>query len=175
MRNLKVKIKRLSDNAVIPTYAHTTDAGLDLVATSKTLDEYGNVVYGTGIALEIPDGYVGLVFPRSSNHKKYLFLTNSVGVIDSGYRGEITFKYKPSVMVGVYEKLKDRLLQLLLGSRRSQKHGGIYTEIWHLCEYAVGDRVGQLVILPYPKVEFKEVNELSASDRCTGGYGSTGK
>ena len=92
MRNLKVKIKRLSDNAVIPTYAHATDAGMDLVATSKTIDEYGNVVYGTGIALEIPNGYVGLVFPRSSNSKKHLLLTNSVGVIDSGYRGEVTFK-----------------------------------------------------------------------------------
>ena len=53
MRNLKVKIKQLNGNAVIPTYAHATDAGMDLVATSKTIDEYGNVVYGTGIALEI--------------------------------------------------------------------------------------------------------------------------
>ena len=175
MRNLKVKIKRLSDNAVIPTYAHATDAGMDLVATSKTIDEYGNVVYGTGIALEIPNGYVGLVFPRSSNSKKHLLQTNSVGVIDSGYRGEVTFKYRPSVMTVCYIKLKDRLAQLLLGSRRSQKRRGVHTETWHLSEYEVGDRVGQLIIIPYPKVEFEEVNKLSASDRGTGGYGSTGK
>ena len=175
MRNLKVKIKRLNDNAVIPTYAHATDAGMDLVATSKTIDEYGNVVYGTGIALEIPNGYVGLVFPRSSNSKKHLLLTNSVGVIDSGYRGEVIFKYRPSVMTVCYIKLKDRLAQLLLGSRRSQKRRGVHTDTWHLYEYEVGDRVGQLIILPYPRVEFEEVNKLSASDRGTGGYGSTGK
>ena len=176
MKQLKVKIKRLSDNAVIPTYAHTTDAGLDLVATSKTIDEYGNVVYGTGIALEIPNGYVGLVFPRSSNSKKHLLLTNSVGVIDSGYRGEVTFKYRPPMTV-CYEKLKDRLARLLLGVRRKAHCGDVDVESWHLnnYEYAVGDRVGQLIILPYPKVEFEEVEKLSDSDRGTGGYGSTGK
>lgn len=175
MKQLKVNIKRLSDNAVIPTYAHATDAGMDLVATSKTIDEYGNVVYGTGIALEIPDGYVGLVFPRSSNSKKHLLLTNSVGIIDSGYRGEIMFKYRSSAITVCYRKFKDRLAQLLLGSRRSQKRRGVHTETWHLSEYEVGDRVGQLIILPYPRVEFEETNELSASDRGTGGYGSTGK
>lgn len=87
------------------------------------------------------------------------------------------FKYRPSVMVGSYKKLKDRLAQLLFGSRRSPKHGGVHTETWHFYEYeyAVGDHIGQLIILPYPKVEFEETNELSASDRGTGGYGSTGK
>lgn len=175
MRHLQVKIKRLGDNAVIPTYAHTTDAGLDLVATSKTTDEYGNVVYGTGIALEIPEGYVGLVFPRSSNSKKHLLLTNSVGIIDSGYRGEVTFKYRPSITGVLYKRFKDRLVRLLLGARRTAKYREVYTETWRLFEYEVGDRVGQLIILPYPKVEFEEVNELSASDRGTGGYGSTGK
>ena len=174
MKNLKVKIKRLSDNAVIPTYAHATDAGMDLVATSKTIDEYGNVVYGTGIALEIPEGYVGLVFPRSSNSKKHLLLTNSVGVLDSGYRGEVTFKYRPPMAV-CYKKLKDRLVRLLLGARRTAKYREVDTETWHLFEYEVGDRIGQLIILPYPKVEFDETDELSASDRGTGGYGSTGK
>lgn len=174
MKNLKLKIKRLNEDAVIPAYAHATDAGMDLVATSKTIDEYGNVVYGTGIALEIPNGYVGLVFPRSSNSKKYLLLTNSVGVIDSGYRGEVTFKYRPSVMTVCYRKLKDRLAQLLLGSQRSQKRRGVHTETWHLSEYEVGDRIGQLIILPYPKVNFEEVEELSDSDRGTNGYGSTG-
>lgn len=174
METLIVKIKRLNENAVIPAYAHATDAGLDLVATSKTIDEYGNVVYGTGIALEIPEGYVGLVFPRSSNCKKHLLLTNSVGVIDSGYRGEVTFKYRPPMVV-CYKKLKDRLARLLLGARRTAKCRGVDTETWHLFEYEVGDRVGQLIILPYPKVEFEEVEKLSDSDRGTGGYGSTGK
>jgi dUTP pyrophosphatase len=100
-------------------------------------------VYGTGLAFEIPQGYVGLVFPRSSNAKKDLWLTNSVGVIDSGYRGEVMFKYRPV-------SYKER-------------------------EYAVGERVGQLIIMPYPHIEFEEVNTLSESERSTGGYGSSGK
>lgn len=68
-------------------YAKDGDAGIDLIATSKTYDEHGNVVYGTNRAFEIPKGYVGLLFPRSSNSKKDLILSNSVGVVDSGYRG----------------------------------------------------------------------------------------
>lgn len=140
---MKVKIKRLTPNSVIPTYAKEGDAGLDLTATSKFVDESGNVVYGTGLAFEIPQGYVGLVFPRSSNAKKDLWLTNSVGVIDSGYRGEVTFKYRPI-------SFKER-------------------------EYAVGERVGQLIIMPYPHIEFEEADELSESERSTGGYGSSGK
>ena len=140
---MKVKIKRLTPNSVIPTYAKEGDAGLDLTATSKFVDESGNVVYGTGLAFEIPQGYVGLVFPRSSNAKKDLWLTNSVGVIDSGYRGEVMFKYRPI-------SFKER-------------------------EYVVGERVGQLIIMPYPHIEFEEADELSESERSTGGYGSSGK
>ena len=91
---MQVNIKRLNENAVIPTYAKHGDAGMDLTATSKSYDDHGNVVYGTGLAFEIPMGYVGYVFPRSSNAKKDLILSNSVGVIDSGYRGEVIFKFK---------------------------------------------------------------------------------
>lgn len=80
---MKVKIKKLSPNAVIPQYAKQGDAGLDLTATSKEYDEHGNVVYGTSLAIEIPPGYVGLLFPRSSNAKYDLLNTNAVGVIDS--------------------------------------------------------------------------------------------
>lgn len=140
---MKVRIKKLDPNAVIPTYAKEGDAGLDLTATSKCVDTSGNVVYGTGLAFEIPQGYVGLVFPRSSNAKKDLWLTNSVGVIDSGYRGEVMFKYRPV-------SFKER-------------------------EYMVGERVGQLIIMPYPHIEFEEADELSESERSTGGYGSSGK
>lgn len=140
---MKVRIMKLINNAVIPTYAKMGDAGLDLTAVSKTKDDSGNVVYGTGLAFEIPQGYVGLVFPRSSNAKKDLWLTNSVGVIDSGYRGEVMFKYRPV-------SFKER-------------------------EYAVGERVGQLIIMPYPHIEVEEADELSESERSTGGYGSSGK
>ena len=80
---MKVKIKKIHPDAVIPKYAKAGDAGLDLTAVSMEIDEYGNICYGTGLAFEIPEGYVGLVFPRSSNCKKGLMLTNCVGVIDS--------------------------------------------------------------------------------------------
>jgi dUTP pyrophosphatase len=140
-----VKIKKLHENAVIPAYAKPGDAGLDLTATSVVTDEYGNVVYGTGLAIEIPYGYAGLLFPRSSNSKVDLYLTNHVGVVDSGYRGEIMFKYRPI----------DGLVESKI--------------------YQVGDRVGQIVILPYPSVSFEEVEQLSTTERGEGGYGSTGK
>ena len=80
---MKVKIKKLNENAVIHSYSKQGDAGMDLVATSKIFDKYGNVEYGTGLAMEIPEGHVGLIFPRSSISKKDLALTNAVGVIDS--------------------------------------------------------------------------------------------
>ena len=80
---MKVKIKKLCENAVIPSYANPGDAGMDLVATSRMFDKYGNVEYGTGLAMEIPEGYVGLIFPRSSICKQDLSLSNAVGVIDS--------------------------------------------------------------------------------------------
>lgn len=137
---LNIKIKKLHKDAVIPTKAHATDAGCDLYATSCHYDN-GLIIYGTGIAVEIPEGYVGLVFPRSSIANTHLTLSNSVGVIDSGYRGEVMAKFRK-------------------GGTRG---------------YNVGDRIAQLIILPYPEVVFEEAEELSESDRGTGGYGSSGK
>lgn len=144
---MKVKIKKLSEKAVVSQYSKNGDAGLDLVATSKTYDDNGNAVYGTSLALEIPKGYVGLLFPRSSNSKMDLLLSNSVGVIDSGYRGEILFKFKSTIWQGSYG----------FGNN-----------------YEIGDRIGQLIIIPYPNIEFEEVEELSLTERGEGGYGSTG-
>ena len=81
---MKVKIKRLVEDAVIPAYAHDTDAGLDLVATSyEYKDDIHSHVYGTGLAIEIPEGHVGLLFPRSSNRKTDAYMCNHVGVVDS--------------------------------------------------------------------------------------------
>ncbi len=90
---MKVKFKRLSDEAVVPRIAKPGDAGADLTATSvNSYPQY--IEYGTGISVEIPDGYVGLVFPRSSISNKDQVLSNAVGVIDSGYRGEIRARFK---------------------------------------------------------------------------------
>lgn len=83
MKNyLNINIKKLNESAIIPTYAHSEDAGLDLVAINKEVNN-DYIEYGTGLALEIPKGYVGLIFPRSSNSKKDILLANSVGVIDA--------------------------------------------------------------------------------------------
>ena len=142
---MEVKIKKLVETAITPKYAKIGDAGMDLTATSKWYDDDNNVCYGTGIAMEIPKGYVGLVFPRSSNAKQDLILSNSVGVIDSGYRGEITFKFK------------------LVEDRHLAK------------DYNVGDRVGQIIILPYPSIDFIGVEQLSETARGNCGYGSSGK
>ena len=90
---MRVRIKKTHPNAVIPAYANFGDAAVDLVATKVWKDEFGNICYGTGLAMEIPPRFVGLLFPRSSVSKKDLRLANSVGVIDSGYRGEIILKF----------------------------------------------------------------------------------
>lgn len=92
---MKIKFSKLHYDAVQPFKAHPTDAGFDLTAVWAEEDRKRNVVsYHTEIAVEIPEGYVGLLFPRSSVYKHQLQLANSVGVIDSGYRGEIVLKYR---------------------------------------------------------------------------------
>ena len=92
---LEVKFKKLVETAKMPTKAHPTDAGADLTAVSREWNEELKCwIYGTGIATEIPEGYVGLVFPRSSIRKYTLAQCNAVGVIDSSYRGEIMVSYK---------------------------------------------------------------------------------
>ena len=112
---MKVKIKKTHSDSVIPSYAKSGDAGMDLVATSIISEEVFQITYGLGIALEIPEGFVGLVFPRSSIRKTDLSLTNSVGVIDSGYRGELqaTFRKERGVASRKYE-VGDRVVQLMI-------------------------------------------------------------
>jgi dUTP pyrophosphatase len=139
---IDVKIRKVHPDAVIPFRAHATDTGMDVTAISMEMTE-DYVEYDTGLQFQLPEGYAMLIFPRSSNSKKDLWLTNSVGVIDSGYRGEVTFKYRPV-------DLEERI-------------------------YQIGERVGQLIIMPYPNIEFEEVEELGKTERGCGGYGSTGK
>lgn len=249
---LKVKIKKLHKDAVIPSYAKEGDAGMDLTAVSKTYDKYGNTVYDTGLAFEIPKGYVGLLFPRSSNSKTDLRLTNSVGVLDSGYRGSVSFKFKNTIDIfkknyiwikgdtsdqnkpgynnEEFKMVLNKSLPpktvithndfdgLQLEVQRSEythnsENGYItYVKIIHSNSdlffdksllknnvryyitylkkyydktryltlenqnrgYKVGDRIGQIIVLPYPQIEFEEVEELTETDRGEGGFGSTG-
>lgn len=165
---MEVKIKKLHKDAVIPKYAKPGDAGLDLTAIDRKLVKEDSGVeyieYDTGLAIEIPSGYVGLIFPRSSLCSKDLILSNHVGVIDSGYRGSIKAKFKLDV---TYE----RIANIEEKSITYYGAGGLcYSEI-----YAIGERCMQLIILPYPQIEFIEVDELSSTERGSGGYGSTNK
>lgn len=151
---MELKVKRLKENAKLPEYASNGpgNAGLDLTATdSLHTDNY--VEYGTGLSVEIPQGFVGLIFPRSSISNKDLTLTNSVGVIDSNYRGEIRFRFKPAIAWNGNNKFGVR-------------SGFIYN---------VGEKVGQMIIMPIPKIEVVEVEELTETDRGIYGFGSTGK
>lgn len=162
---MKVKFKKLSENAVMPKKAHPTDAGFDLVATSRELDDMGNIVYGTGLAVEIPDGYVGLAFPRSSVSKYNLVMANSTGIIDAHFRGEMKFKFKPTLHA--WENIDEEgNYEILVGG---------FHDAEAVTPYAVGDRIAQLIIMPIPEIEFEEADELTVTDRGAGGYGSTGK
>lgn len=146
LKMLKVKIKKLHENAVIPQYAKPGDAALDLMAVSIEYNTFtGQYTYDTGLAFEIPEGYVGLIFPRSSICKKNLQLSNSVGIGDSQYRGTIKAVFNS---VGPFLANSDSI-------------------------YKVGDRIAQIMILPYPQVQFEEVEELSTTERGIGGFGST--
>lgn len=108
-----IKFKKLNENAITPTYQKIGDAGADLVAISKEeFDDY--IIYGTGIAVEIPFGYFGLIAPRSSVYKKDLILSNSIGIIDSGYRGEIKAIFKKTKENGNYYEIGDRIIQLII-------------------------------------------------------------
>ncbi len=140
---MQVNIKKLHSNAVIPVYSKDGDAGLDLVATEIINEDPFQITYGTGLAMEIPYGFVGLVFPRSSIRKTDLSLTNCVGVIDSGYRGELQATFR--------------------------KEKGVVSK-----KYGIGDRIAQIIIIPYPPIEFNEVTELSNTERGEGRFGSTG-
>ena len=137
---MKVKIKKLHPDAVIPSYAKDGDAGMDLTSVDIEVLDNEHVKYYTGLAIEIPKGYAGFLFPRSSCYKRKQILSNCVGVIDSGYRGEISL-----VMIGT--------------SKYSHN---------------IGERIGQLIIMPYPQIEFEQVKRLSKTERGAGGYGSTG-
>lgn len=151
MYDVEVRFTALTDNAVTPFRVHDTDAGYDLTATSVVKTEQnGQTLYniGAGLALEIPEGYAGFLFPRSSIKNTPLMLSNCVGVIDAGYRGEVKAVFR-----------KDRA-------------ANYYADDY---VYKVGDRFAQLIILPVPTVRFTQVGEISNSKRGIGGYGSTGR
>lgn len=116
MDTIKIKFKKLNDSAKIPTKGSDGAAAFDLYAISCNIvneSEYGYVEYGTGLTVEIPDGYVGKIYPRSSISKTGMILSNSVGIIDSDYRGEIRFRFKMIPGSAMYY-VGDRIGQMLI-------------------------------------------------------------
>jgi dUTP pyrophosphatase len=112
---MELKVKLLNDSAKLPSYAKPGDFGLDLTATSKEYDAAkGVLIFGTGLALEIPDGHVGLVFPRSSIYKTGLSLANSIGCIDSKFRGEVKVLFYTGSRPTKNYEVGDRIAQLAI-------------------------------------------------------------
>lgn len=140
---LDVKIKLLYEDSLLPIYATDGSAGLDCFVHDWTHDELNNAEKcKLGFAIEIPKGYVGLLFPRSSVYDRHLTMANCVGVIDSDYRGEVQARF-------------------YLGPNENNF-------------YTVGERCAQLIIVPYPKINFIISDYLTNTERGEGGHGSTG-
>lgn len=141
---MQLRVKTFN-GAPLPRHAKEGDAGMDLTTRRELVIERGETVMaGTGVAVEIPAGYVGLVFPRSGlATKKGITLANAVGVIDSGYRGEI----------------------------RAPLHN-VTSRVQHVER---GDRVCQLVVVPFATCECVEVEAFGDTERGVGGFGSTGR
>lgn len=140
---MKIKIKKTHPNGKIPTYATDGSGAFDFYSAEDVVvhENYAKAI-NLGVAMEVPDGHVLLLFPRSSIGKNTgLRMPNSVGVIDSDYRGTIH---------------------------------ALYDNVWSDYTVLTGDRIAQGIIVPIPKVEFEEVEELSTTERGEGGFGSTG-
>jgi len=161
---MEIRYKKLSELAQTPYKKYEVDAGFDLYTTRrKTTDKY--IEYGTDIAFEIPEGYVGLLFPRSSITKMDFILKNSVGVIDASYRGEIVFRFSNN-----FSELAE-----------NYTHEGQYiidfkTQLLRKPDqFEVGERCGQIVFLEIPKITLLETNGLSETIRGSNGFGHTGR
>jgi dUTP pyrophosphatase len=146
LARVELAVRRLRDDALTPSRAHSGDAGLDLHAVEAAVIHPGErASVGTGVAVEIPDGHAGLVLPRSGLAARHgIALVNAPGLIDSGYRGEIRV--------------------LLLNTQRTKPF-----------EVKPGDRIAQLLVVPFADVTAIQVSELAVSARGDGGFGSSGR
>lgn len=193
---LEIKIKKLEKNAIIPTYAHDGDVGMDLTAISVEYDRENDMyIYHTGLAFETDKHYGIFLFPRSSNRKTDAYLCNHVGIADSAiYRGEIMLCFKNRTSLEVRAEIeKSRCFISRLSyepfttsngdsvvfnwpniARDAENAGNwIYDNPMQYAPYQIGERVAQMVVLPYPNVKITEVAELSETERGSNGFGST--
>ena len=184
---MEIKIKKMSENAVIPKYAIDGDVGMDLTAIDVEYDEEKDMyIYHTGISIESPKHYGVLIFPRSSNRNTDAYICNHVPVIDTAvYRGEIMicFKNRDSLnQIALKEEMDELLTSLQVYKDPSDAVEEAYKAYYKAKEdpmkyapYEIGDRICQMVLIPYPNGLFKEADELSKTKRGEKGFGSTGK
>lgn len=142
---MNLKFKKLSDSAVEPSYMKDGDAGLDLTATKIIKNSLFEVWYNTDIAIEIPKGHFGMLVPRSSiTNDSSLIMSNSLGIIDAGFRGGMQVRFNRTIK-GFFNRKK----------------------------YKKGDRIAQLIIVPFKTAKLEQAIFLSKTERGTGGHGST--
>lgn len=156
-----VKFTKKAKKATMPVKAHATDAGFDMTAVSRTITE-DYVEYDTGIAIAIPEGCVGLLFPRSSVSKYDLTLCNSVGCVDCGYSGNVKFRFKITKPAYDFEIKNRPWWSKITRVPTTPKI------------YQIGDKIGQLVIMKLPEINLVQVDTLDTTERGDGGFGSTG-
>ena len=183
---LEVKFKKLNEKAVMPTYAHDGDVGMDLTAIDVEYDSKNDCyVYHTGLTFETDKHYGIFLFPRSSNRKTEAYLANHVGIDDSAiYRGEIMLCFKNRTSLRQYA-FEGRMITFWNAieegksvEEATKESIGAWMEAMNnpmlFAPYKVGDRVAQMVALPYPNVKLNERQELSKTERGENGFGSTG-
>ena len=187
MKRLEIKFKKLDERAVIPFYAHDGDVGMDLTAISVEYDADNDLyIYHTGLAFESDYHYGIFLFPRSSNRKTEAYLCNHVGIADSAiYRGEIMlcFKNRTSLSQIALESRTIAFFNAIEDGKSVEEATKESVDAWFeafknpmlFAPYKEGDRVAQMVVLPYPDVKLKEVENLTETDRGSRGFGSTGK
>lgn len=203
---MKIPIKKIHTNAVLPVYAHYNDACMDVTAISMEYDKHMDCyIYHTGLSFAVPDGYEMQIRPRSSNRKTNAYLCNSPGTLDSGYRGELIICYKnrdcskSKVILDIVKSnfengviSNDSIMSFGTGSNVGvpmtilsknpvmPNINEIYNDemvekyaIEH-APFKVGDRVAQIIIMPYPKIEWVESDTLDDGIRGVNNFGSTG-
>lgn len=166
---MKIKIKKLSTDAIIPEYKHTGDAGFDIAAAEDVIVERGETVkVRTGLAFDIPQGYMMQIVPRSGLTAKTP-LRVATGTIDSGYRGEVSIICE----LRAYSKVTQSVpVESYFNSEGAQD----ITSTVPTSDYEIhcGDRIAQGIIIPVGHAEFEQVDELGDSERGVQGFGSTG-
>jgi len=156
---MQIKVKKTNNKAQLPTKGTTGAGAYDLYAHSISEEQDGLVVkVDVGLAFEVPEGYMLCLVPRSSLSKYGWVLSNSFGVVDSDFRGSVSFKF--------------RCVPNKINVGKMSRRPNLNREEF---PYKIGDRIGQCFLLPCIDMEFKSVRSLNETDRGTGGYGHTGK